>query len=640
MTTQRSRLLPAALLAVAAIACARVGWAQESIASPDGKIRVTVRMADGAPAYDVRFGDRQLLTPSQLGLEYDGKAPTAYREIKRSTSTYDETWKPVWGKRAAVRNHYNELVVELEQQGAGPRRLDLVVRAYDDGVAFRYVLPGQNGPHTVTADRSEFRFTGNFTFWSYNGEHANRGPESIEAAGDTIRLPMTMQATDDLYLAVAEAALYDFSWMDLAAEAGNCVCRAQIAPSKVALPARTPWRVVMIGQTPGQLVDSDLLENLNPPCAIDDPSWIKPGIAFWDWRAWGHQADGFTYGLDTASWHRFIDLASESGVSYLLIDADWYGSEFSKESNPLTSKPGTDIPELIRYARKKDVGIALYLNDVAGWEYGLERIIRSFSEWGAAGLKYGFMRNVDGQAKVDRTREIVRLCAKYKLLVDFHDGPIPPSGDTRTWPNLITREYCHAQADAKRSFSPTTFTTTVFVNMLAGPLDMDNGMFDLNHCKAERPRVFEEIPSTMVAEAARTLIVYSGLSVVPDSADSYRKHARLFEFIAAQKMPWRESRTLAGEIGQFITMMRQTRDGEFLVASATNEQARTLPIPLDFLGPGEYEATLYEDAPDSHYLDKREAYRIRKTKVTRETVLTAKLAPGGGHCIRLVPLSQ
>jgi len=614
--------------------------ADDSISSPDGNVRVSVELVEGVPVYDVRCGEYQLIEPSRLGLQFAGKTPAGYREIKRSSSSFDETWKPVWGKRAVVRNHYNEMVVQLEQQGAGPDRLDLVVRAYDDGAAFRYVLPEPGDAVRVTADLSEFRFADDFTFWSYNGERHNRGPESIATAGDVIRLPMTMRAADDLYLAVLEAAIYDFSWIDLKAETGSRACRAQLKPSKMKLPGRTPWRVVMIGRSPGKLVDSDLLENLNPPCAIEDPSWIEPGIAFWDWRAWGHQVDGFSYGLDTESWRRFIDLASETGVSYLLLDADWYGTEFSKESNPLTSKPGTDIPELIRYARSKDVGILLYLNDVAGWEYGLERIIRSFGEWGAAGLKYGFMRRVDGQAKVNRTREIVRLCAENKLLVNFHDGPIPPSGDMRTWPNLITREYCHAQADAKRSFYPKTFTTTVFVNMLAGPIDMDNGMFDLNRSKAERPRVFEEIPSTMVAETARTLIVFSGLTVVPDSADSYRKHDKLFEFIAAQKMPWKESRTLAGEIGQFITMMRQAQDDVFLVASATNEEARTLSIPLDFLGEGPYEATLYEDAPDAHYLNKREAYRIRKVKVDCETVIIAKLAPGGGHCMRLVKVGK
>ncbi len=611
-----------------------------AIVSPDGQIEISVRFDAGTVTYSVASADRELVRQSKLGLQVDDAPLADWQELGHSVSVQDETWKPVWGKRAEVRNHYREVVIQTKVTHPKVGRVDLVFRAYDDGVAFRYMFPETaDARFKVTADLSEFFFAGDYTFWSYNGEHHNRGPETIAAAKGPIRCPMTMQAADDLFLCVLEAAIDDFSWMTLATEPGSRVCRTSIQSSEVTAPFATPWRVIMVGEKPGDLVDSDLVENLNPPCAIDDPSWIKPGIAFWDWRAWGHQTDGFTYGLDTESWHRFIDLASESGVRYLLLDANWYGEEFSKESNPLTSKPGTDIPALIKYAKSKNVGIILYLNDVAGWEYGLDRIIRSFGEWGAAGLKYGFMKNVDGQAKVQRTQTVVRLCAENKLLVDFHDGPIPPSGETRTWPNLITREYCHAQADGMRSFVPKTFVTTVFVNMVAGPLDMDNGMFDLKNSKTQRPRVFQEIPSTIVAETARTLITFSGLTVIPDSADSYRKHRQLFDFIAAEKMPWDESRTLDGKIGQFITMMRRSGD-TVLIASATNEEARTLKIPLTFLDEGTYQATLYEDAPDAHYLNNREAYTVRQQTVTNQSVIEAKMAPGGGHCIRLVPTSK
>jgi alpha-glucosidase len=381
----------------------------------------------------------------------------------------------------------------------------------------------------------------------------------------------------------------------------------------------------------------------------------------WDWRAWGAKTeDGFVYGLDMPSWRRFIDFASKHNVSYLVLDAGWYGLEFDTESDPRTSRTyllvqpdpqspklvpqqppadwqdPIDIPDLIRYGRSKNVGIILYFNDLARQHGSFEETLALYRDWGAAGIKYGFMKG-QGQQKVLETRKIVELCAKYHLLCDFHDGPVPPSGDRRTWPNYVSREFCHSQSDAMRSFSPSTFCEQVFVNMLAGPLDMCNGLYTLENPALDRPKIFENVNSTIVAETARTMIAFSGLSILPDCPEAYEAKADLFDFLGRLPMTWDETRIQHGQIGEYITTIRRS-GSEWFVASATNEQPRTLRINLDFLDPGKtYNVTLYEDAPDAHYISNREAYRVRRIVVKQGDTIDAVMAPGGGHCLYLRP---
>jgi len=637
-TDKRSFLSSTFCLAVMGVCVisGSVSGQDKALQSPDKRLALKVSAVKGKWAYQLKRDGKELIGRSGLGLAIEDLAIESWRETGRKFRSHDSRWTPVWGKRKQVRDHYNEMVLSLAASEPGAPEFDIVFRAYDDGIAFRYVLRAAaktSKKMRITKDLTEFNFAGNFDAWFYNGERANIS-EKLSAAKGRRRLPATVKVSDSGYLAILEAALDKFSWMELTSQAGSPSFKVQIHPSDIILPFSSPWRVIMAGDQPGRLVDSDLLENLNPPCAIKDPSWIKPGVSFWDWRAAGHKADGFTYDLSMPSWKRFVDLAAASGIPYLLLDADWYGPEFSKNSDPTSTEK--DVPALIRYAKGKAVGVFLYLNDVGATKYGLDRVLRSFSQWGAVGVKYGFMRKASGQPKVVWTREVISLCAKYKLMCNFHDGPVPPGGGQRTWPNCLTREYCHAQSDAKRAFTPSTFTTSVFVNALGGPLDMNNGMLDLNNSKRQRPKVFAEIPSTITAEVALTLIVFSGLTVVPDSADSYRKHPQLLEFIAAQKMPWIESRTLAGRIGQYIVTMRRTGT-TYLLAAASNEQARTLVIPLDFLGKGEYSAVICADAPDAHYLKNREAYRIRRQIVSAGDKMKIVMAPGGGCCIRLVP---
>lgn len=327
-----------------------------------------------------------------------------------------------------------------------------------------------------------------------------------------------------------------------------------------------------------------------------------------------------------------VDFAAENSIPQLVLDADWYGPEHERQSDPLKGGKVTEVKRIIAYGKEKGVGIWLYLNDVAGRHFPLEDTLKQYSAWGAVGIKYGFMVGNPTERNA-RTRLITERAAAHKLMVNFHDGPVHPCGQMRTFPNAVTREYCHSQLDAHRVYQPKTFVTSVFVNMLAGPLDMCNGLADLTQAK----RVDEPspVPSTLAGEGARTLIVFSGSTVIPDIPENYRKHPEILEFIAAQKMPWRESRTLSGVIGEHIVMARQAADGTWLVGAATNEDPRDLDVPLDFLGPGTFDALVIQDGPKSDYRTHVESYRAETRKITAADRITLKLAPGGGACILL-----
>lgn len=606
--------------------------------SPDGKVAIELIQSEGEGlSYMLAADSKVLIETSPLGflLETGVAIPTPdWKIVKTSRETVSGEWRPVWGKRQVVTDNYQELIIDMEGPEASfPGKLQIVVRAYNDGIAFRYVIPeGGEESVNVVAELTAYHFADNYTAWFYNGEYHNIGPEKLtESKGK--RLPvMTVKADDSHYLAIHEADLSMGAPLVLKSEEGEKAFHVASFPESLFPGYTSAWRVVLYGATPGKMVDSHLIELLNPdPLPMYDFSWVKPGMAVWDWRIDGAIWEDFTYSMSYPSWIRMVDFAAEQGFCYLVLDANWYGPEFEVDSDPLIGDKARDVQKLITYGKEKGVGIWLYLNDVGGRQYPIEETLKQYGDWGAAGVKYGFMQG-SPEERNHRTRKITELCAQNKLLVDYHDGPVHPYGQMRTWPNAVTREFCHAQLDAHRVFIPETFVTTVFVNMLAGPLDMNNGMFDLRQGNTTRVDENQPVPSTLVSEAARTLIVFSGVTILPDIPEYYRKYPVLLEFLSAQRMPWVESKTLAGEIGEYIVMMRQTEEA-WLVAAATNESAREIELPLDFLPEGKFKATVVEDGEDAHYLTNRETWKATEKQVTQNDIIKLRLAPGGGSCL-------
>ncbi len=606
------------------------------VKSPDRKICFSFKVnEDQNLVYKVTVNGMDVIDWSGMG--YSKAQEGTAEKMKQMTPMsgkpvkIKDEWRPIWGKRQVVKDVCSSWTLDFLTVSGTRMILDILV--YNDGVAFR-----NSWFDHIGYEKTDFNFSGDYTAWYYNGERHNIGPEKLSDANGE-RLPlMTIKAADDRYLALHEADLPKDGWpMRLKSETGSA--KFSVIPEKIAcdLPMfNGAWRVLMVGKTPGELVDSHLLELLNPE-PEGDFSWVRPGVYLWDWRIDGAVWDGYRYGMNYDSWTRMIDFASEQGFQGLVLDANWYGPEFEKDSDPTKGDKARDVQRIIQYGKDKGVGVWLYLNDVAGTNYPIEETLAQYEEWGASGVKYGFM-NGNPQEKNRKTQEITRLCAKHHLMVDYHDYPVHPFGQMRTWPNAVTREYCKAQLDGRQIFQPKTFVTSAFVNMVAGPIDQNNGFLELHQGRTTRKDNNQEVPSTVTGEIARTLITWSGATVIPDIPEYYRKYPALLEFLSAEKQPWQESITLAGEIGEYIVMARRNKDGDWLIGAATNEDEREIEVPLSFLGKGNFTATVSTDADDTHYRTNRETYRTEAPQtVNRKSVLELKLAPGGGACVLIVP---
>ena len=598
--------------------------------SPDKKICFSLNLdIHQRLMYKIAVDGKDVVDWSVLGyVNNPNETPFALdiNSITKRQQKSKDVWKPLWGKRSEVKDVFNWMSFNIP---GNVGFLDLDVRVYNEGVAFRI-----SGLCPTLYEKTEFNFADDYTAWYYNGERHNIGPEKLSDANGE-RLPlMTIKAADDLYLALHEAGLSADGWpMRLHSEAGST--GFNVIPEKIndfQGEYIGAWRVLMVGRTPGDLVDSHLIELLNPE-PQGDFSWVRPGVYLWDWRIDGAVWEGYRYGMNYESWVKMIDFAADEGFQGLVLDANWYGPEFEKDSDPTKGDKARDVQRIIKYGKDKGVGVWLYLNDVAGTNYPIEETLAQYEEWGASGVKYGFM-NGTPQEKNRKTQEITALCAKHHLMVDYHDYPVHPFGQMRTYPNAVTREYCKAQLDGRQIFQPKTFVTSAFVNMVAGPIDQNNGFLELHQGRTTRKDNNQEVPSTVTGEIARTLITWSGATVIPDIPEYYQKYPSLLEFLSAEKQPWKESITLAGEIGEYIVMARQNKDGDWLIGTATNEEGRTISVPLSFLGKGKYTAVVNTDAEDTHYRTNRETFKTEAPQtVTKKSTIELTLAPGGGACV-------
>ena len=631
------------LLAAGVLAIPISVVAETQVSSPDGRLEVTIWEEAGEIRYRIDSGQKPLVRSSRIGYQFRSSAQRepfkpswSFQEKSVSKKMTDEQWTPVFGKRAQVRNHFTELTILATSESGSGVSVVLVFRVYDDGVAFRQIIDAGSKESGLTLEQclSTIQWVEDLDWWSYRREQA-----PIKGM-NPMQYPVYADAPTGQAVVVTEGHLRDIAAMTLSSSGTGLRIESATGFELPTAPYKLPWRVIMVGDSAGQLIDSDLIVNLNPKADPAEFAWLKPGVSLWDWRAFGYQeSDGLVIGQDKASWTRFIDFAAETGVPYVILDANWYGPEHEEDSDPINGGQSAVVRELIQYGADKGVGLILYLNHVGAMRDGIEDIMAAYQQWGAAGIKYGFMK-MTGAEQTQRVHEVTRLAEKYELMINYHDGPVPPTGEEAYMPGMVNREFCHAQMDARRNFSPSDFLGMLHVNMVAGPLDMNNGMFDLVNSHRQRPTVADQINTTLTAEAARTLITYGGgWTVIPDAPGAYREHPELFRFISAQQMPWEESQTLDSRMGKYISMMRQTGD-TFLVGSVTNESARSLAIDLSFLPAGKkFKATIFADTSETHYLENRLAYQMGEQTVDADTVISAELAPGSGHCMIIEPLN-
>jgi Glycosyl-hydrolase 97 N-terminal/Glycoside hydrolase 97/Glycosyl-hydrolase 97 C-terminal, oligomerisation len=600
--------------------------------SPDRKIHVVVKETGNSIWYELSYNGSAIIKQSALGLETTTVSFHEGQIGKVDNSTFQETWRPLVGKFSQISNHYNQSVFHIQTDKG--LKFNICFRVFDDGVAFRYNLPVQRKIDAieVTKDLSEYNFSGDF---SVRGIDQNIEGSEFEVKPLSQRkfskLPLLVE-TPSAWVALNEASLFDFSEAYLVNPLGKTSMSIDIDKSACRLPMKTPWRVIQIGATAGKLIESNILVNLNDPCQIKDISWITPGKSMWDWRNHGDTINGFVYGINEASYKRLIDFAAANAMAYTLFDAAWYS-----ENGPAFPRDDLDMPGIIKYANAKNVDVLLYVDrhgkgGKSNWN--LEQVLQTYKSWGAKGIKYGFLAGEISNRKqfVDTTRSITKLCAKYHMLVTFHDNPIHPGGEERTWPNLIAKEYCHGQQDSRKSFGPYKAVSAPFINGLSGALDMTNGFYDLDGLQNRQKVDKKGLNSTVVGETARCFVNYSPLLVLPDNGDEYSKKADLFSFIQQMPNSWDETRVLLGVPGAYIVVARRSGN-DWFIGGNTNEEGRSLQIPLSFLGKGDYQLTSFKDGEQAHYITNKLSYSIEKSRADNTMTFKAVMAPGGGFCL-------
>ncbi|HXT13067.1 MAG TPA: glycoside hydrolase family 97 protein [Candidatus Angelobacter sp.] len=612
--------------------------------SPDGKIEVCVN-SNGELNYSVKMDGKTVLNPSRLGLRFkDGlELGRDVSLVKAFESSADFTWKNPSGKHSLVRDHHNELRLVLRQKGGGPS-FEVIFRAFNDGVGFRYVLPAQKDftEFTLEKELTEFSFSGDDTCfagdngktgfigaqeWEFQEQHlSDIKPKSI------VGLPLLVKSPA-AWIAITESDLLDWSGMWLGGEINTAqpgvTLTTKLAPRrqgdglvKATTPHNSPWRVLMIGRQPGELIESDLVLNLATPCQLTDTSWIKPGMMAWD-HWWSGDVQ-----MDTATIKQYIQLAADMGWPYQLIDWQWYG-DYNKPTADITHvNRAVDMDEVRRFAKEKNVRLWLWLYWTdADRNDAYKKAFALYEQWGIAGVKIDFMDS-DDQFMVNWYEKLTRAAAAHHLMIDFH-GAYKPTGLIRTLPNQLTREGVLGNEYNRWSarVTPEHKLMLPFTRFLAGPADFTPGGF-LNR----QPGQFKpdgkraEVQGTRANQLALFVAYDSPICCVCDHPDHYRNQPGA-DFLKIVPTVWDDTRVLDGEPGQHLVIVRRSGDRWFLGAM-TDRQPRTFPVKLDFLGPGKWKMRLWKDASDSDI--NAEHLETEERIVTRSGQVEIHCAPAGG----------
>lgn len=636
------------------------------VSSPDGALTVTMGVDNGQAWYRVDRGSEPVIGRSALGLSIkDADLQGGVGMGKALRASLDETWSQPWGEDAQVRNHYNQVTVRLHERRGAKRYIDVVCRAYDDGVALRYEFPRQPGlqDFVIIDELTQFALPTDAPTWSipaltpyYEGIYTR---EPVSRKGN-MSGPVAIEASDSLYLAIMDANLTDYATMNFSHD--GTVLKADLVPWQNGDKVRvgdtrvSPWRAIIIGRRPADILLSRLPLNLNEPCRIQDTSWIKPTKYVGIWWALQKQrwtwSQGPRHGATTDNTKRYIDFAARHGLGGVLVegwnygwDTDWtrHGDEFSFTK----AYPDYDLEGLCRYAAERGVRIIAH-NETGGaarnYEDQIEDAYRLYESLGINTVKTGYVNAhfYNGELQhsqwgIRHFRKVIETAARHHLMIVNHEGAMP-SGLQRTWPNLIATESMRGQEynafDRRGGNPPYHECILPFTRGLGGPMDFTPGIFEYRNDSVPGTR-----PQTTLAhQLAEYVVIYSPGHMAADQIENY-EHQPAFKFIEDVPTNWERTLVPHAAIGQYVTYVRQERGTDnWYVGSVTDDQARDLALSLDFLSPGKrYQAIIYEDGPDADYRDNPYPMTIRRLEVGSDTVLRLHLAPGGGAAIQILP---
>lgn len=650
------------------VGCALSAGGKE-VNSPNGRIVVNVDVEDGEVVYSVHYDGRTVLNPSKLGLEFE-EAPgfSSGWDIEESEVTsVDQSWEQPWGEERQIRDQHNALSIDLRGEEDPERRLGIEFRIFDDGLGFRYQVPEQLGldRFRLSDEVTRFSFSENLRAWwipayrdnRYEYHHAAAPLDSL----DVVHTPVTLVGAD-YAVSLHEAALVDYASMALKRPVMHGqVLEADLVPwpdgvrVRGDLPLTTPWRTIQIADEAFELANSRLILNLNEPNVLGDVDWVEPGryIGIW-WCMHIREctwATGEKLGATTERAIEYLDFAAEHGFSGVLIegwnvgwDGDWVQNghlfDFTQPN------PQYDIDRVTAHAREVGVPVIGHHEtgaNVQNYDSQLEDAFAYLADHDIGVVKTGYVgTRLDGehwhhgQYMVRHFNQVIRTAARHRVAVNAHE-PIKDTGLRRTYPNMLTREGARggeydAWGPPQGGNHPEHVAVLPFTRMLAGPFDYTPGVVDLRFGNGQG------VSSTLARQLALMVVLYSPLQMAADLPENYEKHPRAFDFIRKVPTDWEDSIALAGEIGDHFVIARKDRHGPgWYLGGVSGSEARSVDVALDFLGEGDWQAEIWRDADDAHWLDNPESWKHETRRVESNDRLTLDMAPGGGVAIRFMP---
>lgn len=659
MTIKKFYILCAALFCFMAVSAQQ----NVSVSSPDGKLKFLLKITPETVSYEVNYKKQLLVENSLLGFSFDnGEFGSNLKTGKVRRKSIDETYELVVGKVSSARNHCNEMIVPLQEKEAPGRLINLVVRAFNDGVAFRYEFPEQEGwnSYVMYDEKTQFRLNDNPMALlmylpgyinTHEGVYTHTEYDKI-AKKRLIEMPVTLEFDNGIYMSITEAAVRNYAGMYLVKEkngfAGKLSPRLGQEKIKVEInefPHRTPWRVLSVADRVGGLLETNILTSLNEPCKIEDTSWIKPCRTTFTWWNGNVVPDStFSPGNNFETNKYYIDFAARNGLDahgiYGYAETPWY---YDDNFNFGWAGPNADItrpipclnmPRIVEYAKSKGVGIHLWVHWRPLYDK-LEEAFALYEKWGVKGLMVDFLDR-DDQEMIRIQEEILQAAARHRLFIQFH-GSSKPSGLTRTYPNEFTRE-------GTLNYEVCKWDTLVnadhdisvpFTRLLAGPTDYHLGGFRaLPRSEFKIQYVNPYVMSTRCHMMAMYVVLENHLTSLCDTPMAYEGQPG-FEVLRTVPGTWDEMHVPLAEFNKYVTVAR--RNGtDWWVGALNDGTARTLNLKLDFLGEGEYRAEIYTDAPDAEKNPNHLSKEIRT--VTRKDKIELPLAVDGGAVLRISKL--
>ena len=687
----------------------------QTVKSPNGNVSVKFSLDNGRPVYEVSYKKRAVVKPSYLGLELaktkhasKGMEETSLMDgfvvAKTDTSTFDETWKPVWGETATIRNHYNELAVTLNQP-ATKRNIVIRFRVYDDGMGLRYEFPQQEELNyfVIKEEHTQFAMAGDHKAFWIPGDYDTQEYETVESKLSEIRglmksaitpnssqttfsptgvqTSLQMKTDDGLYINIHEAACINYATMHLNLDDKNMVFESWLTPDAqgykgyIQTPFNTPWRTVIVSDDARDMLSSNLILNLNEPCALDDVSWIRPikycGV-WWDMivgrGTWSYTNDlpsvhlgvtdyskckpNGTHSANNENVKKYIDFAADNGLDEVLVEGwnegweDWFGHSKLDVFDFITPYPDFDIKMLNEYAHSKGVKLMMHHEtSSSAWNYErwMEKAYELMNKYGYDAVKSGYVGDIIprgeyhyGQLMNNHYLRAVKEAAKHHIMVNAHEAT-RPTGLCRTYPNLVGNESARGtEYEAFGGSRPDHTVVLPFTRLQGGPMDYTPGILETQLNTWSENTSF--VHTTLVGQLSLYLVMYSPLQMAADLPENYMKYYDAFQFIRDVAVDWDDSKYLEAEPGDYITVARKAKGTDnWFVGGKCDENGHKAVVKLDFLDKGrKYDCTIYADAKDAHYEKNPKAYEITHKIVKKGDVLKLQEAPGGGFAVSLI----